>query len=111
MPYLQVLLRLRRSEANARVGAAERFQPRTAMTGERLEPRLPVVAEALREGAISMDHASVIATSIEHLPAAVTDEDKAHAERVLTERARERIRVWSAGTPSGSRPTWIRTAS
>ncbi|HEX6445191.1 MAG TPA: DUF222 domain-containing protein, partial [Streptosporangiales bacterium] len=87
--YLQVMLRLRRSEANARVGAAERLQPRTAMTGERLTPTFPVVAEALREGAISMDHASVIATSLEHLPAAVSDVDKAHAEQMLVERARE----------------------
>jgi hypothetical protein len=89
MAYLQVLLRLRRSEANARVGAAERFQPRTAMTGEKLEPMFPAVAQALREGAISMDHASVIATSVEHLPAAVSDEEKVHAEHVLAERARE----------------------
>jgi hypothetical protein len=89
MAYLQARLRLRRSEANARVGAAERFQPRTAMTGERLAPMFPAVAEALRDGAISMDHASVIATSVEHLPAAVSDADKAHAEQVLVERARE----------------------
>ncbi|HEX6445241.1 MAG TPA: DUF222 domain-containing protein, partial [Streptosporangiales bacterium] len=87
--YLQVLVRLRRSEANARVGAAERFQPRTALTGEKLPPMFPVVAEALAEGAISIDHASVIATSLEHLPAAVSDVDKAHAEQVLVDRARE----------------------
>jgi hypothetical protein len=87
--YLQAKLRLRRSEANGRLGAVERFQPCTALTGEKLGPRMPAVAEALREGAISMDHATVIATSVEHLPDAVSDEDKAHAEQLLVKHARE----------------------
>src|SRR4051794_28762859 len=89
MAYLQTKLRLRRSEANQRVGAAERFQPRTAVTGEKLAPLFPAIADALREGVISMDHATVIATSVEHLPAAVSEENKAHAEQFLVERARE----------------------
>ncbi len=71
---LRQVLRLRPSEASARVRAAEAAGPRRALTAEPLEPLEPIfadVAAAQVAGVISPEHARVIVRAVEALPEAV----------------------------------------
>ncbi|MQA82910.1 MAG: DUF222 domain-containing protein [Streptosporangiales bacterium] len=83
VPYLRDLLRITQSDAAARVRAVDRFQPRTAVSGEVLPARFPQVADAQRAGDISSRHATVIAEALEELPAAVDGATRDAAERRL----------------------------
>lgn len=53
------------------------------MTGERLEPLLPRVAASQADGVLSAEHARVIASTIERLPASVAPADAIAAEEHL----------------------------
>ncbi|MQA81143.1 MAG: DUF222 domain-containing protein [Streptosporangiales bacterium] len=83
VPYLRDLLRITESDAGARVRAADRFQPRTALTGEVLPARFPQVASAQRAGEISAKHSTVIAEALAELPAGVDVPTRERAERML----------------------------
>ena len=52
-------LRISRAEARRRLGDAEDLGPRTALTGEPLEPMLPNVAQAQAGGTISPEHVRI----------------------------------------------------
>ena len=65
-----------------------RFGPRRALTGELLQPALPVTAGALTEGGISTDHAREIGDAVLALPDAVRAEHGDRVETVLVEHAR-----------------------
>ncbi|MGA9857609.1 MAG: DUF222 domain-containing protein, partial [Solirubrobacteraceae bacterium] len=63
------LLRVSPREATARVGRARDLGPRRAVSGERLEPVLPVTAAAVAEGVLGAEHASVIVRAVAAIPA------------------------------------------
>src|SRR3954469_15147269 len=76
---LSRLLRISAGEAKARVQAAADLGPRRGLTGERLEPIYPLVAQAQAEGVLSERHAKLIVDTVEALPDEVR---KNHEERV-----------------------------
>ncbi|MGH3099252.1 MAG: DUF222 domain-containing protein [Streptosporangiales bacterium] len=86
--YLRDVLHLRYGEAAGRVRYAGLLQPRTAVSGEALPPVYPSLAAAQADGAVSPAHVAVIADRLEKLPHAVTDQDRAEAERALADHAR-----------------------
>jgi hypothetical protein len=84
---LQGVLRLSPTEARQRVDAAAVCGPRWSLTGERLEPLLPRVAASQADGVLSAEHARVIASTIERLPASVAPADAIAAEEHLVRAA------------------------
>lgn len=85
---LQGVLRLSPTEARQRVDAAAFCGPRWSLTGERLEPLLPLVAAGQADGVLSAEHARVIASTIERIPAPVAPADATAAEEHLVQAAR-----------------------
>ena len=85
---LVTLLRVSPTEAKARVTRAQDLGPRRALTGEPLEPILPVTAEAVAAGEISSGHVGVIADCLDRIPAYMSHEVSPVAERMLVEAAR-----------------------
>jgi hypothetical protein len=84
---LQGLLRLSPGQARERVTAARACGPRTALTGQPLPPHLPGLAAAQADGAVSAEHTRIILTTLHQLPATVSAEDRALAEKHLVEAA------------------------
>ncbi|MQA82792.1 MAG: DUF222 domain-containing protein, partial [Streptosporangiales bacterium] len=89
VPYLRDLLRVTEADAAARVKAVDRFQARTAVSGQVLPARFPRVADAQAAGVLSPGHAVVIAEALQKLPAAVDDPTRAAAEARLVQTATE----------------------
>ena len=81
------LLHVDVAEAKARVRAAAVLGPRTAITGEALDPVYPAMAAAQAAGAISERHARVITGTIGHLPHNLDADTTARAERTLVDQA------------------------
>jgi hypothetical protein len=77
-------------EARTRVLAVERFGARRAVTGETLQPVYPATADAFAGGEISPEHASVIAETVELIPAQDRAEHAPKVEVTLLEQARTR---------------------
>jgi hypothetical protein len=86
---LSQLLRLTRPEARKRIVAANRFAGRRSMTGAVLEPLLPCAAEALAEGAISPQHATLIGDAVDSLPECQRASCRADVDEQLTAYARD----------------------
>jgi len=81
------LLHVDTAEAKARVRAAAVLGPRTAITGEALDPVYPATAAAQAAGAISERHARVITGTVGHLPHSLDADTTARAERTLVNQA------------------------
>jgi len=77
-------LHITRGEAGRRLTEAAELGPRRAMTGEPLEPVLPAVATAQREGQISTAHIAVIRSFFHYLPDAIDPGTLEQAEQHLT---------------------------
>ena len=86
---LTQLLRVHPREAAARVRAAQDLGPRRALTGDRLEPVFPAVADALARGRISTRHAAVITRTVDALPPAVGAEQDRAVEQFLAAEAEQ----------------------
>jgi hypothetical protein len=84
---LMQLLRLHPREAAGRVRAAQELGPRRALTGERLGPVFPAVADALSAGRISARHAGVITRTIDALPEPVAAAQDRAVEQFLVSEA------------------------
>ena len=65
---LAARLRLDGPVARRRVERADRVGPRRALTGEPLLPALPVLAEAVEQGAVSVEQVDVIVDAARRLP-------------------------------------------
>ena len=78
-------LRITRAEAARRIRDAEELGPRRSLTGEPLEPLLPAVAAAQRDGQLGAGHIAVIRSFFDYLPADVDPGTLAQAEKHLTE--------------------------
>lgn len=81
------LLHVSPGEGKVRVARARDLGPRRGMTGEPLEPILPVTAEAVRAGAIGSGHVSVIAEFLDALPTKLSLDTSALAEDFLVNAA------------------------
>jgi hypothetical protein len=84
---LQAALRLSPHEAKQRVEAAQVCGPRWSPTGERLDTLLPEVAAGQASGVVSVEHARVIAATLDELPSSVDPVDVSAAERQLVRAA------------------------
>nr|MDQ2957487.1 HNH endonuclease [Actinomycetota bacterium] len=86
--FLAGLLNLSPAEASSRVRQAHELGPRVTVTGDRLEPLLPLTAQARAEGAITGKQVEVIIHAITKLRAAeLPVEELAEAEAFLVEQA------------------------
>ncbi|MFL6161126.1 MAG: DUF222 domain-containing protein [Jatrophihabitantaceae bacterium] len=81
-------LRCGRTEARKRYLAVERFGARRSLTGEALEARLPLAAEAFAAGEVGAEHAAAIAEVVEAIPAQEQAEHAGQVESTLVEQAR-----------------------
>lgn len=84
---LTELLHVDVAEAKARVRAASVLGPRTALTGEPLDPVYPSTAAAQAAGTISEKHARIITGTVGALPHAFDADTVASAERTLVGQA------------------------
>src|SRR3954447_10317697 len=82
------LLRIDVVEARRRVARAVDLGPRRALTGEALEPILPLAARAAADGELSGAQADVVIQCLEKIPASAPAAAWPVAERVLIEAAR-----------------------
>ncbi len=82
---LATLLRISKDEAHRRIHDAEDLGPRTAMSGEPLEPVLPHTAAAQQRGAIGVEHVKIIRRFFDRLPAFVDYQTRELAEAQLAE--------------------------
>ena len=82
---LATRLRISRKEANRRIAEAADLGPRTALTGEPLEPVLPATARAQADGLIGAEHVTVIARFFRRLPHAVDVGTRADADAQLAQ--------------------------
>src|SRR5689334_7080899 len=82
------LTRISPAEATARVRAADDLGPRREVSGARLAPLFARVADAQREGAISVEHARVIRTTVAALPDKASFELAGPVEQFLADQAR-----------------------
>jgi Domain of unknown function (DUF222) len=78
-------LRISRAEARTRIADARLLAPRTAMTGEKLDPLLPSVAAGVTDGTIGAEHVRIIRRFVDHLPAAVDAGTREAAEKDLAD--------------------------
>lgn len=84
---LSTLVRISSKEANRRVKEAAQLGPRTAMTGEPLEPLLAETAAAQVRGDIGFEHVKVIRRFFKELPHFVDHDTREAAEQQLAELA------------------------
>ncbi len=84
---LTQLLHVDVGEAKSRVRAAAALGPRTAITGEPLDPVYPATAAAQAAGTISEKHARIIPQTIGHLPHHLDEDTAALAEQTLVKQA------------------------
>jgi Domain of unknown function (DUF222) len=76
-------LRISKGEAKRRIEQAELLGPRTAVTGERLPPRLPNVAAAQARGQIGAEHLKIIMGFFDDLPGRIDGQTRELAEADL----------------------------
>jgi len=80
-------LHLTRSQAGHRISDAAELGPRRTLTGEPLDPILPTVATAQRNGQIDTAHIAVIRAFFAYLPEGIDTATLCTAEKELTELA------------------------
>ena len=76
-------LKISKSEATRRIADARDLGPRTALTGETLEPQLPRTAAAQERGELGAEHVKIIRSFFAHLPAWVDYQTRELAENDL----------------------------
>ncbi|MFW0871873.1 DUF222 domain-containing protein [Rhodococcoides corynebacterioides] len=86
---LSGLLHIDLPEARTRLRRSMLLTEQTTLTGDPLPPRMPGTAAALRDGAISLAHVTVIDTVLRELSPAVDAQTRARAEEQLADLARQ----------------------
>jgi hypothetical protein len=76
-------LRISTAAARRRLGEAAELGPRTAVTGEPLEPLLPELSAAQAAGRIGPEHVTIARKAYDKIPAGVDAAEREHAERDL----------------------------
>lgn len=82
---LQHRLRISANDARQRLDEAKDLGPRTALTGESLEPVLPNVAKRQAAGEIGAEHVRIIRKFFHDLPAAVDYQTRGSCEETLAQ--------------------------
>ncbi|ULE32993.1 HNH endonuclease signature motif containing protein [Mycobacterium sp. IDR2000157661] len=82
-------LRISRAEARRRLAEAADLGPRTALTGEALEPMLPEVAKRQAAGELGAEHVRIIRTFFAELPVGVDLPTRESCEHTLAALAAE----------------------
>lgn len=112
--YLGKLWRLTPREASARVREANALRPRTALTGEVLDPLRPATAEARRLGILGDSQVRVILKTLSQLPPNLPVGQVDSAERILVQAAHSlhaddlskvAQRLLDTVNPDGSQPS------
>ncbi|HEV2886978.1 MAG TPA: DUF222 domain-containing protein [Jatrophihabitans sp.] len=85
--FLAGLLTLSPAESSRRVRQARELGPRVTLTGDRLEPLLPATAAARADGAITAQHADVIARAVGKVRHHLAADHLADVEHFLVEQA------------------------
>ena len=85
---LAARLRISRAEARRRIADAQDLGPRTAMTGDVLDPVLPCTAAGVADGVIGVEHVAIIRSTMGHLPGFVDAPTRETTERQLAQFAR-----------------------
>ncbi|MBI3213089.1 MAG: DUF222 domain-containing protein, partial [Mycobacterium sp.] len=85
---LAARLRISRAEARRRIADAADLGPRTAMTGDVLDPVLPATAAGVADGVIGSEHVAIIRSTMGHLPGFVDAATRETTERQLAQFAR-----------------------
>ena len=80
-------LRISAKEARRRIDEAAVLGPRTAITGEPLDPVLPALAAAQAAGGIGSEHVAIALTAMGKIPARVSMAERERAEAELAELA------------------------
>ncbi|OBH16424.1 HNH endonuclease signature motif containing protein [Mycolicibacter sinensis] len=78
-------LRISTKEARRRIDDAAVLGPRTAITGEPLEPVLPALAAAQAAGQVGPEQVAIARKAMDKIPAGVTVADRERAERDLAQ--------------------------
>ncbi|MBY6364769.1 HNH endonuclease signature motif containing protein, partial [Rhodococcoides corynebacterioides] len=86
---LSGLLHIDLPEARTRLRRSMLLTEQTTLTGDPLPPRMPGTAAALRDGAISLAHVTVIDTFLRELSPAVDAQTRERAEEQLADLARQ----------------------
>jgi hypothetical protein len=87
-PFLEGMLRISGAEAGRRIHLGAAVRRGSAFSGEVLEPRFPVLAEAIVSGAVSAESASTIVRSLDATRRVAKLEDLEVAENVLVDFAK-----------------------
>ncbi len=82
---LATLLKISKAEAHRRIHDAEDLGPRSALTGEALEPVLSHTAAAQRRGEIGAEHVKIIRRFFDRLPGFVDHHTREAAEADLAQ--------------------------
>ncbi|HVX46494.1 MAG TPA: DUF222 domain-containing protein [Mycobacteriales bacterium] len=85
----QGLIRISPSEASARVRASEALGSGRSLTQQPIPPRLPIAADAARQGAIGAEHVQVIVRILHRLPTDIDPATRTSAEQTMTDNARQ----------------------
>jgi Domain of unknown function (DUF222) len=80
-------LRITPGEITRRFRLAARIRPRRSLTGPPLPAELPELAGAVQAGDVGEDHIRAVCRALDVLPASVSPNDVADAERRLVEKA------------------------
>nr|WP_234808275.1 DUF222 domain-containing protein [Mycolicibacter kumamotonensis] len=80
-------LRISAAEARRRIAEAADLGPRTAMSGEPLDPVLPSLAAAQAAGQIGPEQMAIARKAMEKIPTTIDVKDRERAERDLAELA------------------------
>ena len=80
-------VRIAPNEIRRRVKVAGLIRPRRSLTGPTLPPVLPLVAEAVEQGAIGEDHLKVIEDALKKLPSNTSERDRTEVEVSLVREA------------------------
>ncbi len=86
---LSIVLAISATDARRRLTDAEELGPRTAISGEPLEPLLPTTARAQAAGSINAEHVRIIRSFFANMPEAVDAETRTLAETQLAQLASE----------------------
>ncbi|RAV17216.1 HNH nuclease [Mycolicibacterium sp. GF69] len=80
-------VRVAPNEIRRRVRMAALIRPRRSLTGPMLPPVLPLVAQAVEDGAIGEDHLKVIEDTLKKLPSNISEQDRTEVQASLVREA------------------------
>jgi hypothetical protein len=87
--FIEELTRISGAEAGRRIHLGSALRPNVSLTGERLAPRLPILAEAVATGEVGPESATVIVRTLDEVRRVATPNDLDVAEAGLVRHAKQ----------------------